>query len=609
MPTDTLHAAKPSLAYAKLVATPTESAWAQVYNAGNLFACLSLSLEQPTEGISLPVIGKEVVNNLEAEFFTLEEKNLTSIKKAIQDSIEKVPEEVSVNLSLACFKDDILYLFIVGEGRIVMKRDEKVGVLLDKKKEHPEILTASGYVENKDIIVLETKQFAESIQDTTLTSALELALPNDIAEALSPQLHEIDDGGQAAIIVVYHGIAKNVEEENPEHSESLIMDEEPKHGQPLTYDYQDEADEENEETTDQEQKAHFKMPTLPSLPTKLSSLRIPRMQRITHTKKLFLSIILILIFLLGVSIYLTKQQQESKQTQELFQSIYVPAQKKYDEGVELKTLNQSLSREDFTEAEDLLKDGIPRFKQGSREEQQLSDLLSKVQTELGGTGATPTETDMIQAKEATIGKDSYLAIQQVNSGLSFAQDNSKVYSLSADGITAITKNSGSKKEQLANDDFWSNPVALSPYQGNMYVLDTKKGILKFVSSSGKPSSYFTGSKPNLNTATAMAIDGSIWILLKDGTILKYTRGQNDNFKVQGMDTSMNNAAKIFTGLDVDNVYVLDKGNSRIVVLDKKGNFVKSYAASIIKNAKDFEVLEKDKKVLILSGNKIWEIAL
>ena len=61
-------AAKVSLSFAKLVATPTETAWSQAYNAGNLFMCLSLSTPDTDEEISLHAIGKDLFNVLQSEF-------------------------------------------------------------------------------------------------------------------------------------------------------------------------------------------------------------------------------------------------------------------------------------------------------------------------------------------------------------------------------------------------------------------------------------------------------------------------------------------------------------------------------------------------------------
>src|SRR4051812_27336884 len=104
MPDQLLQLAKPSLAFAKLVATPTGTGWSQVYNAGNLFACLALARPEAYEEVSLQLVGKEIFNTLEAEFFTLERKDLASIKKALEISIESLPSEVTLNLTLAYFK-------------------------------------------------------------------------------------------------------------------------------------------------------------------------------------------------------------------------------------------------------------------------------------------------------------------------------------------------------------------------------------------------------------------------------------------------------------------------------------------------------------------------
>src|SRR5215469_7531284 len=149
-------ASKVSLSFAKLVATPTETTWSQAYNAGNLFVCLSLSIEEEDEELSLQALGKDLFNVLQSEFFTLQEKNTENIKKAIQTSLESVPHNVICCLTLAFFRDDMLFVFISTSGKIVMKRGDKVGTLLAKSDETDDVIvSASGFVENADTLVLE----------------------------------------------------------------------------------------------------------------------------------------------------------------------------------------------------------------------------------------------------------------------------------------------------------------------------------------------------------------------------------------------------------------------------------------------------------------------
>ena len=62
-----------------------------------------------------------------------------------------------------------------------------------------------------------------------------------------------------------------------------------------------------------------------------------------------------------------------------------------------------------------------------------------------------------------------------------------------------------------------------------------------------------------------------------------------------------------TGEDFDNIYVLDNGNARVVVLDKTGKFVKSYQAGVAKSATDIDVDEANNAIFVLSNGKIFKI--
>lgn len=379
MPGEQLSLSKSSLAYAKLTATPTDSAWSQVYNAGNLFACLSLTLAEPSEdNTALQNLGKELFNNLEAEFFTLEEKTIDTIREAILNSTKHIPSEVTANFCLAYFKDQTLYLFLLGKGRVIMKRGEKMGILLDRTTtdENSQIITASGYLTNGDTIILETSQFAKNISESHIADALQLELPSDIAESLSIHMHEHTDGDQAAIVISYHGITQ----QTPSPSKETPLEQ--------------ETEEEDEPLHQAHIPINETTPSEPPLFSKLSDmikriqLPFPRHNRrivmggLTHRKKFFLSITVLILALLVTSIVFTKQKEEDAKTTALFESIYTPALKSYDEGKALVNLNADLSREDFLEAEKLLLDGRDKFPKDSDETKQIEELLAKVQQEL-----------------------------------------------------------------------------------------------------------------------------------------------------------------------------------------------------------------------------------
>ena len=99
--------AETNLAFAKIVASPTISSWSQAYNAGKLFAVVSLEKaanEEDTNG-SLATLGKNILEKLEQNFFTLEKKDLVSIKSAIEESLKIIPEDVLYSFSISSFSN------------------------------------------------------------------------------------------------------------------------------------------------------------------------------------------------------------------------------------------------------------------------------------------------------------------------------------------------------------------------------------------------------------------------------------------------------------------------------------------------------------------------
>src|SRR3989344_7796526 len=109
-----------NISFSKIVATPTLNSWSQAYNAGKLFAVLSLEkTEELNETIeSLNIFGKDLLERLEQEFFVIEDKNLDSIKKAISSIFEKEVKGVAISFAGGAFVNNILYLFGLGNAKV-----------------------------------------------------------------------------------------------------------------------------------------------------------------------------------------------------------------------------------------------------------------------------------------------------------------------------------------------------------------------------------------------------------------------------------------------------------------------------------------------------------
>ena len=587
-----------NITFAKIVANPNAYSWSQAYNAGKLFAVISLETTREVEEKDyLNVLGKEILDTLEQEFFTLETKDLASIKQAVTTTSEKIPNEVSCSFVIATYVLDVLYLYILGGGKVSLKRDGKLGSLLDSSDiDSKSLKDASGYLQNEDIVILQTKQFANIISIHTLSEFLDNSVPSEIAEHIAPLVHEKDEAGAASIIINYKLAQKSEDETFLEEKTEEPKTEQEESPSPF---YSSSINEDSKLTN--------KIKPLFSEVFSVFKLR-PRGE-LNHPRKVILTIVIVIsVVFIGSIIFAVKKQGDSK-NQSIFQSIYPQASKKYEEGKGLLDLNSGLAQDSFNQAKKLLEDGKNKLPQNSSEEKKLLALLTQVNQSLNQSPKPNT----VNAKAVDITSSNMLYAESKNQGLYFTATTDNIYALTADSIYSLKADGAGKKTLVENDSAWTTAGGLATYFGNFYVLDKKQNqILKFVESDSTytKSDYFSdNSSVNFSKAISMAIDSSIYVLSTNGTISKFNKGALESFTVSGLDKEFSNPTRIFTNADLSYVYVLDNGNSRIVVLEKEGKYKNQYQASIIKVAKDFDINEKNSKAYVLSGGKVYEIDL
>ncbi|HVZ58349.1 MAG TPA: hypothetical protein VG935_01185 [Patescibacteria group bacterium] len=589
-----------NLSFAKVAATPTSSSWSQAYNAGSLFIALSLSSEDQTVQEQLPIQGKQILSNIEAEIFVLEDKRFETINAALPQALKDLPPEILLSLALAYIKDDTLYAFIVGGGRISLKRGSKIGNILSHIQDISDrsIHSSSGYLETNDLILLQTTQFAKSVSSETIEQALDYSLPNDIAETISPHVHGEEEGGSAAIILVFNGfsqVSDASQQEIAPHPETspapALMPERPS-PEDLTSPTAELQEDQSEIIPQKKWLPHLSLPRI----------QMPRQKKIAAAAAILLLILLI------ASIFLIQSKRQADKEHTLFTQIYTSAKKDYDEGEALLSLNKSLARDDYQSAKSTLATAEGKFKPNSSEATQIANLLDQVNQRLSATqNATTVTTKEVDGTDAP----SLLALKKDPSVEAATQDDDAIYTISQKAIISEAKSSSQKKSLVTNDNNWTKALSLGVFGGNLYVLDNKNGLLKFVptSSSYVDSNYFKGDAPNLTQAVSMTIDGSIYFLFSDGSVEKYTRGEKDSFSLTGLEQGLSSPVAIFTTSDLKNLYVLDPKHNRVVKLDKSGTFIAEYQADAFKDATALEISKDEKAGFVFSDGKVYQFNL
>mgnify|MGYP001573958580 CR=1 FL=1 len=163
------------------------------------------------------------------------------------------------------------------------------------------------------------------------------------------------------------------------------------------------------------------------------------------------------------------------------------------------------------------------------------------------------------------------------------------------------------------DRDWGKILDIVGFAGNIYLLDFAGQIWKYLPTEGgysdKREYLAKGTKVELENALRMQIESSVYVLKSGGEILRFTRGEVDHFSIGGLDKGIKDPKSIFISSDTDNLYVLDSGNSRLVVLSKTGEYKAQYLGDKFGMFSDLVVDEKERKVYLLEGSKIYQVDL
>jgi len=152
------------------------------------------------------------------------------------------------------------------------------------------------------------------------------------------------------------------------------------------------------------------------------------------------------------------------------------------------------------------------------------------------------------------------------------------------------------------------------FAGNVYLLDAGKDeIWRYPGLSAGVGSrqrwLGAGVTPDLAEVVEMAIDGDIWLAFSSGKVERYRRGVKENFVISGLPDPIKGLNSIFTNEDCEKVYLFEKGQTRVVAIDKEGKYVKQYSWPGMGQVTDLAVSESLGKIYLLSGSSIYALDL
>jgi hypothetical protein len=613
----------------KIVPNATDTTWAQAYTTLNVY--ITLSIEKESGKSPVTPYGKELLEKLQREFFALDDKSLENIKKAVGNVSKTIEKGYRYSILVGAIVNNILYIVVASAGQVAIKRGEQTGIIATGVEN--ELHGFSGKLEHDDIIIFETGDFTEKIPLESLSEYLSSKDVLQIAENITPLVHENSKGTESAIIIQYKDM-NNVEhvatddfeigegeqtKEEKEPEEKYIPENLWTKERHENRNIEELADDNNQEEEYEEPKKRrqFELPSF-----SLANRRV---------LILAISVVLIIILVGGILFQLYQKNQAQKTAE--FNKVYDPIQEKFNEGKNLESLNKSLALDDFTATSKMVNEILSKYSKGSDEYTKLTELKSESESKIselaGGSSAKNVKEflkpgNKIKSITAVSAKGGTLVLldsqgEQVmtidtngtikktydikNSDKFISSDDKFIYTMGT-SITSIDRGNGKVTtiiKDVKGDSF-------DIFGSNVYTL-TNGDILKYKAPSYDPNSYFTDKPAFKNTPQDIGISGPIWVLETSGTVERFTKGKNDNVELSGLSGPIADNAKIYADPDNDNVYVMDVKNQRVVSFNEEGEYQTQYEGSFIKDATSFAIDEKNNAGYVVSKNTLYSFDL
>ncbi len=352
--------------------------------------------------------------------------------------------------------------------------------------------------------------------------------------------------------------------------------------------------------------------------------------------------ILIIGLIVGGAYFYTVRQQRLK-IQE-YDSIYAEAQSKERDG------ENQLTSGDKKEASKLLHEALTlldQLKETNYKESEIADLISLINSKIDEAEDIIRVTSEAAFDFSSISGSSPQALFLIGNNLySFDQNHNSIYKIDLstkevttdfaspapdekfksatyiedEGQIAFLAESSVwrfnpegatiKKVEITPSGEWEKGTQITSYVSNLYILDLETNQIKkhFPTSGGYSRSVdWLETEVDLSGAASLTIDSNIYVLKSDGTVYKFYVGEKEDFSITDLPDPLKDPSYIYTTLDLPNIYILDNGNKRVIVLDKEGNFVKQYVSFNFSDLKGLVYNTENKTIYILSGTKVYEI--
>lgn len=621
-----------SITSSKATATPGPSGWAQAYDfvpedqnilkiKGRLFVIVGTKKSQ--DNVETVLEGRELLGNLYNDYFNdLDDKPFNSLKNATEKmALEFKQKWGDVEIATVAIVDNVVFSAATGGAKIVISRDGSLATILQSF--NSDVVTASGYPKVGDHIILGTDVFYKNVSEIEIKSAISTNDLKGAADSFEPIIHSGEDKGNLGLIIIKF--------DEPGVEDSFLPTQNIKK-EDSTYNLPDI-------------QTNFKQKLL-SLVSNLSK-KFPQKhiyirssmndEVVSQDKKVTFSVGVVLLIILAISIGFGIRQRAINKTKSQYQDILKSAGDEVDQAINLASVSPDKSRELFVDSEKKLKT-IEALKVKDSKIDELKQKIESSRASVLGEYASSPELFLdlsllssgFKGDEITAtGGNIFILDKSGKKVVSVAISTKKSKVVAGPNVIDVAQNMASYEDRLfilfddgvyevgntknkVIDKTWDGEALIKAFAGNIYVLDKSANAIYRYAGNGnsfgeKQNWLATSANANFGSARQWVIDGSVYVLMPNSKVLKYSLGSPQSFKLNGVIPEIGSIDAIFASDETQYVYFLDKAGKRVVVTDKKGVYKAQYMADEIGNATNLVVSEAEKKIILLTGEKLFSV--
>lgn len=562
--------------------------------------------------------GRQALSELSDFYFEAEGPAAQKLKVTFEEASRKFPPESEFHLVLGSLSGKVLYLISKGEVEVYLKREGRLSALLSLGTPSQLI---SGFLEEGDKIFFTTKSLT-SILGEDLSKTLDVSVDAFDMEITSKVGASEEGGGLAGLFI---GIEREKEEAIPAVSNG------------------------EEVTTESYQQQDYR-PSRKSVVEKVAlvigTIILKILGSFPKSGRGRLILALTLILIIGIGAGLKYKNTKDAQNEAQFNILLQEAKDEFSTAKGLAALNPKEAKERL----DASKDKVTQALKIKSKNQEALDLQKQIEGESSTILQQFTASDFpvfldldlvkkdFKAEKMSLSDGNLLILdpntktlitlslskksneilagsEQLGEGKFASLNGALAFVYSQDkGILKVDIGSKKVTEVSEKDEDLKEVLDIYGFAGNVYLLDLGNNkIWKYLPTSEGYSDkreYLTaGTEVDFSNSIRMQIESSIYVLKSSGEILRFTRGNKDNFILSGLPSEVKSPKSFFVSSETDNLYLLDSGNSRILILTKTGEYKGEISGEKFATATDLVVDETGKKVYLLEGSKIYQVDL